>query len=239
MTTVGCRDRRVQLAVTHMFEPIIHGAVATFLTVIMLLFSEFEFIIRYFCLVLMCLLGIGLLNGLFFFPLLLAVIGPPSEVIPIEHSDRISTPTPPISPILRRSEPPAPPKRLHRGESAKLHKEPSLTTITEEPNSWHSQQESCIIVQPDVKVETSTHNVPVRYCQTFYFTQNRTILTKFYKHFFQNCNGSDSGGSSQTSPILQKAHIITKVTATVIAKVEVHTQCNGEKTCFHSFNQLI
>ncbi|XP_023246970.1 protein patched [Copidosoma floridanum] len=199
ITCVGSRDRRVRLAMEHMSAPVVHGALTILLAVLMLAFSEFEFIVRYFFLVLICLVGIGLLNGLFFFPILLSLIGPSAEVIPIEHPDRISTPTPPTSPILRRSsKPPAPPRRSYKIENARLHAEPSLTTITEEPNSWHSQQESCIIVQPEVKVETST-------CAN------------------QNCNGSDSSGSSRTSPVPTMSHITTKVTATVTAKVEVHT----------------
>ena len=157
MTSVGSRDRRVRLALEHMYAPVVHGALTTLLAVVMLAFSEFEFIVRYFFLVLICLVGIGLVNGLFFFPILLSLIGPSPEVIPNDHPDRISTPTPPASPILHRScKPPAPPRRSHKIDNARLHAEPSLTTITEEPNSWHSQQESCIIVQPEVKVETST-----------------------------------------------------------------------------------
>ncbi|XP_012276019.1 protein patched isoform X2 [Orussus abietinus] len=214
VTSIGSRDRRIRLALEHMYAPVIHGALTTLLAVVMLAFSEFEFIVRYFFLVLLCLIGVGLVNGLFFFPILLSLIGPSPEVIPNEHPDRISTPTPPASPIVRRSKPPAPPRRSHKIESARLHAEPSLTTITEEPNSWHSTQESCIIVQPEVKVETTST------CGN------------------QNCSGSDSSGSSRTSPVPSASHITTKVTATANIKVEVHTPLTsgvdrGEK-CRHS-----
>ncbi|XP_016840300.1 patched isoform X1 [Nasonia vitripennis] len=217
VTCVGSRDRRVRLALEHMYAPVVHGALTTLLAVLMLAFSEFEFIVRYFFLVLVCLIGVGLVNGLFFFPILLSLIGPSAEVIPNEHPDRISTPTPPSSPIVRRSssKPPAPPRRPHKIENARLHAEPSLTTITEEPNSWHSQQESCIIVQPEVKVETST-------CGN------------------QNCSGSDTSCSSRTSPVPPPSHITTKVTATLTAKVEVHTPLTivggveRSKKCRHS-----
>lgn len=157
VTSIGSRDRRVRLALEHMSAPVIHGALTILLAVVMLAFSEFDFIIvRYFFLVLLCLIGIGLVNGLFFFPILLSFIGPSPEVIPNDHPDRISTPTPPASPIVRRSKPPAPPRRSYKIDNARLHAEPSLTTITEEPNSWHSTQESCIIVQPELKVETTS-----------------------------------------------------------------------------------
>ncbi|XP_046825027.1 protein patched isoform X1 [Vespa crabro] len=199
VTSVGSRDRRVRLALEHMYAPVVHGAFTTLLAVVMLAFSDFEFIVRYFFLVLLSLIGIGLVNGLFFFPILLSLIGPSPEIIPNDHPDRISTPTPPASPIIRRSKPPPPPRRSHKIDNARLHAEPSLTTITEEPNSWHSTQESCIIVQPELKVETMST------CGN------------------QNCSGSDTSGSSRTSPVPSTSHITTKVTATANIKVEVHT----------------
>lgn len=165
-----------------MYAPVIHGAVTTLLAVVMLAFSEFEFIVRYFFLVLLCLIGIGLVNGLFFFPILLSLVGPSPEVIPHGHPNRISTPTPPASPIVRRTKPPAPPRRSHKIENARLHAEPSLTTITEEPNSWHSTQESCIIVQPELKVETtSTCGNQVCNIYIFFVTGDRSM---FYPELF-------------------------------------------------------
>ncbi|XP_072766724.1 protein patched isoform X4 [Anoplolepis gracilipes] len=156
VTSVGSRDRRMRLALEHMYAPIVHGTFTMLLAVAMLAFSEFDFIVKYFFFILLCVIGVGLVNGIFFFPILLSLIGPSAEVIPNDHPDRISTPTPPASPIVRRSKPPAPPRRSHKIENARLHAEPSLTTITEEPNSWHSTQESCIIVQPELKVETTS-----------------------------------------------------------------------------------
>lgn len=156
VTSVGSRDRRMRLALEHMFAPVVHSALTTLLAVVMLAFSEFNFIVNYFFFVLLCVIGISLLNGVFFFPILLSLIGPSAEVIPNDHPDRISTPTPPASPVMRRSKPPTPPRRSHKIDNARLHAEPSLTTISEEPNSWHSTQESCIIVQPELKVETTS-----------------------------------------------------------------------------------
>ncbi|XP_071572097.1 protein patched [Temnothorax nylanderi] len=213
VTSVGSRDRRMRLALKHMFAPVVHSALTTLLAVIMLAFSEFNFIVNYFFFVLLCVIGISLVNGVFFFPILLSLIGPSAEVIPNDHPDRISTPTPPASPVVRRSKPPTPPRRSHKIDNARLHAEPSLTTISEEPNSWHSTQESCIIVQPELKVETTST------CGN------------------QNCSGSDTSGSSRTSPIPPTSHITTKVTATANIKVEVHTPLAGgmdREKCRHS-----
>jgi patched 1 protein len=146
----------MRLSLEHMYSPVVHGACTTLLAVVMLAFSEFDFIVNYFFIVLLSMIFVGLVNGIFFFPILLSLIGPSAEVIPNDHPDRISTPTPPASPIVRRSKPPTMPRRSLKIDSSRLHAEPSLTTITEEPNSWHSTQESCIIVQPELKVETTS-----------------------------------------------------------------------------------
>ncbi|XP_025990235.1 protein patched [Solenopsis invicta] len=213
VTSVGSRDRRMRLALEHMFAPVVHSAFTTLLAVVMLAFSEFNFIVNYFFFVLFCVVGISLVNGVFFFPILLSLVGPSAEVVPNDHPDRIATPTPPASPIVRRSKPPTPPRRSHKID-ARLHAEPSLTTISEEPNSWHSTQESCIIVHPELKVETTST------CGN------------------QNCSGSDTSGSSRTSPIPSTPHITTKVTATANIKVEVHTPLTSgmdrSEKCRHS-----
>ena len=46
LTGVGDRDRRVQLALTHMAPPVLHAAVSTIIAALMLLCSEFDFIRR-------------------------------------------------------------------------------------------------------------------------------------------------------------------------------------------------
>lgn len=123
---------------------------------------------------------IGVINGLFFFPILLSLFGPAAELVPLEHSDRISTPSPPVQrskssnkPIVvvsnRSSSRSAPYNKHHKQGN----EQPSLTTITEEPQSWKSSSSSIstagggtetnhselksIVVQPEVTVET-THN---------------------------------------------------------------------------------
>ena len=122
---------------------------------------------------------LGLLNGLFFLPILLSLVGPPAEVIPADGEERLATPTPEPSPYVERS------GRMHSGAGGpgkvridstgsaggstgtgnpsvtyvprRLRgSDLSLTTITEEPPSWTSSHE--IVVQPEVVVETTTCN---------------------------------------------------------------------------------
>ena len=44
--SIGSRERRTVMALESMFAPVLHGAVSTLLGVIMLVFSQFDFIIR-------------------------------------------------------------------------------------------------------------------------------------------------------------------------------------------------
>lgn len=46
MQAVGDRNQRMQKAIEHVFVPIVDGAISTFLGVVMLAGSEFEFIVR-------------------------------------------------------------------------------------------------------------------------------------------------------------------------------------------------
>jgi len=61
-----------------------------------------SFFNSYFFYVLSALVLIGLVNGLFFLPILLSLVGPPAEVIPADREDRIATPTPEPSPCMER-----------------------------------------------------------------------------------------------------------------------------------------
>jgi patched 1 len=63
-----------------MFIPVIHGGLSTLLGIIMLAFSEFDFVIKYFFVVMTALIVIGLFNGLAMLPVMLSLIGPPCEV---------------------------------------------------------------------------------------------------------------------------------------------------------------
>ena len=46
VTSIGNRNRRVMMATEHTFAPVVHGATSTFLGIIMLVSTEFDFIIK-------------------------------------------------------------------------------------------------------------------------------------------------------------------------------------------------
>ncbi|XP_071538022.1 protein patched [Panulirus ornatus] len=217
LTAVGGRDRRVILALQHMAAPVLHGAASTFLASVMLLFSEFEFIRRYFFYVLLALTVLGVLDGLVFLPVLLSLVGPPAEVVPRNHPDRLPTPSPPPSPQQAHAHSHSGSSRRSGGRSGpggrssrrsgggggstlypRLHgSNLSLTTITEEPSSSTRSSQSLrssheIVVEPQVVVETTT-----------------------------------SPGSSNPGEMHHDHHVTTKVTATAKVKVELHTPLPG------------
>lgn len=158
MTSVGNRQRRIHLAMQLSLGPLVHGMLTSGMAVFMLSTSPFEFVIRHFCWLLLVVLCVGACNSLVVFPIILSMLGPEAELVPLEHPDRISTP----SPVPMRSS-----KRSNksfivngsRGGSSRqsgsnnchkshhYHKDmnindPSLTTITEEPQSWKSSNSS-------------------------------------------------------------------------------------------------
>lgn len=163
VTSIGARNRRTQMSLELMMAPVVHGAISTLLSIVMLAFSDFDFIVKYFFYVLSALVLLGLVNGLFFLPILLSIVGPPAEVIPANGEDRIATPTPMPSPCMERCS-----RRGGDSSGAGLRSQSesgsnsnnnnnnnnnpsvtyvprrlrgsdlSLTTITEEPPSWTS-----------------------------------------------------------------------------------------------------
>lgn len=80
LTSLGTRNDRMASCIDRVFVPVIHGAFSTLLGIIMLAFSEFEFVVKYFFIVMTALIFIGVINGLALLPVLLSLIGPPCEV---------------------------------------------------------------------------------------------------------------------------------------------------------------
>ncbi|CAM4713375.1 protein patched homolog 1-like isoform X4 [Lepidochelys kempii] len=99
LTAMGSRTLRSALALEHTLAPVLDGALSTLLGLLMLAGSEFDFILRYFFAVLTVLTVLGLLNGLVLLPVLLSVIGPPAEVIPVDNGSRLPSPEPIPPPI--------------------------------------------------------------------------------------------------------------------------------------------
>ncbi|XP_039957123.1 protein patched [Bactrocera tryoni] len=150
ITSVGNRERRIHLSMQMSLGPLIHGVLTSAVAVFMLSTSPFEFVIRHFFWLLLVVLCVGACNGLVLFPIILSMCGPEAELVPLEHPDRISTP----SPVMARCKRANKTVVVHGGRSSRScsknmhhHKDinindPSLTTITEEPPSWKSSSSS-------------------------------------------------------------------------------------------------
>uniref|UniRef100_A0A0K0FDZ6 Protein patched homolog 1 (inferred by orthology to a human protein) n=1 Tax=Strongyloides venezuelensis TaxID=75913 RepID=A0A0K0FDZ6_STRVS len=96
LTALGSRQKRMEMAIDRVFVPVIHGAISTLLGILMLGFSEFEFVVKYFFIIMSALIIIGLINGLIFMPVLLSLFGPNTE-IKIKGNRKRLPPPPPLS----------------------------------------------------------------------------------------------------------------------------------------------
>ncbi|XP_065204858.1 protein patched-like [Planococcus citri] len=223
ITAIGNRERRLQLAIKHMFPVILRVAFTILLAVSMLAFNDFNFIVRYFFYVLLILIGIGFLNGLLFFPMVLLLMGPPAEVKPKTFPDRICTPisTPKdeqrkIKTSCRQA--PAPSRRQRDDYSI------SLTTISEEPGSWHSTNHE-IVVEPELVVEATSYLQPAPSAPP---PPNGSPSGNHSGNENESsCNSSPASvhraTPSSTTSSTPSSHVTTKVTATAKFKVEIHT----------------
>ncbi|KAM5248608.1 protein patched homolog 2 [Ctenodactylus gundi] len=96
LTCQGSRNVRAARALEYTFAPVTDGAVSTLLGLLMLAGSTFDFIVRYFFVVLTVLTLLGLLHGLVLLPVLLSVLGPLPEVIHMyRESPQILSPAAP------------------------------------------------------------------------------------------------------------------------------------------------
>ncbi|VDD89840.1 unnamed protein product [Enterobius vermicularis] len=100
LTSLGTRNDRMGACIDRVFVPVIHGALSTLLGIVMLAFSEFEFVIKYFFVVMSVLIAIGVINGLALLPVLLSLIGPSCEVTPVNGGARLSPP--PRAPLRKK-----------------------------------------------------------------------------------------------------------------------------------------
>jgi hypothetical protein len=86
----GTRVDRMEAALDHMFVPTIDGTVSTILGIIMLAFSDFEFIVKYYFLVYLLIVLLGCVNGLVLLPTLLSIVGPPSVALPLQGGAHVT-----------------------------------------------------------------------------------------------------------------------------------------------------
>ncbi|XP_027824950.1 protein patched homolog 2 isoform X5 [Ovis aries] len=96
LTAQGSRNLRAARALERTFAPVTDGAISTLLGLLMLAGSNFDFIVRYFFVVLTILTLLGLLHGLVLLPVLLSILGPPPEVVQMykESAEVLSPPAP-------------------------------------------------------------------------------------------------------------------------------------------------
>ncbi|KAM9691733.1 protein patched homolog 2 isoform 7-T7 [Dama dama] len=96
LTAQGSRNLRAARALERTFAPVTDGAISTLLGLLMLAGSNFDFIVRYFFVVLTILTLLGLLHGLVLLPVLLSILGPPPEVVQMykESTEVLSPPAP-------------------------------------------------------------------------------------------------------------------------------------------------
>jgi patched 1 len=72
----GTKDERVTRAMTKMFLPVFEGGMSTMLAILLLGFSPFEFVVKYFFLPFFFVVLVGVMNGLIFLPVVLSLVGP-------------------------------------------------------------------------------------------------------------------------------------------------------------------
>ncbi|KAG5666444.1 hypothetical protein PVAND_014472 [Polypedilum vanderplanki] len=152
LTSIGNRERRLRLALEHTIPYILHSITTSILILLILYFSPFEFIVKHFFYLLISFWLVCAVNSLFHFPMLLLLFGMRPELVPYQHQNRISTPSPQLKSI-NSSKSSGKAITLHNKRTCRkkshhchvkntnLNNEQSLTTITEEP-SWQSSASS-------------------------------------------------------------------------------------------------
>ncbi|CAJ0585655.1 unnamed protein product, partial [Mesorhabditis spiculigera] len=94
LTSLGTVNDRMESCLQHMFVPVFHGAISTFLGIVMLIFSQFDFVIKYFFVTMSVLVTLGIWNGLCVLPVLLTWFGPEPELTPADGGNRLPAPPP-------------------------------------------------------------------------------------------------------------------------------------------------
>lgn len=230
---MGNRDRRIRLALQSSFAPVVHATLTSLLAVLMLSTSQFDFIVRHFFWLLLAVMLIGIVNGTFFFPILLSLIGPAPELVPHVHPDRISTPSPPTYRQKRAksfnsnrhstnssSSRAYHSKSHHNKQHVNIKDEPSLTTITEEPQSWKSSSSSMSMGHIPDQQQQQSGGIKAQNIAT-HLTELQSIVTVQPEVIVETTqNGNDSN--------------TTKVTATANFKLELRAPGRVERFYSHS-----
>lgn len=244
VTSVGSRDRRCRLALQSAMPPVIHSTLTSILTVIMLYTSPFEFIVRHFFWLLLAVMVIGVINGLFFFPIILSLIGPAAELVPLEYADRISTPSPPLHRHRRssssnnktvvlnnRSSGRSSGGKHHQAKNINLNNEPSLTTITEEPQSWKSSSSSISTGPATTAIGGSNYNEYYHRNNCGGGVNNGGVGDQHHHHHHHHNNSGGGGGGHHSNNTHSGCHLggtHTELKSIVVQpEVTVETTHNG------------
>merc|ERR1711943_33519 len=84
---LASRQARLKVAMSKMAIPSIHGAITTFLGIVMLSTAKTEFIVLYYFSLYALLTLFGAINGLLVLPAVLMVLGPPSVCVASADAD--------------------------------------------------------------------------------------------------------------------------------------------------------
>ncbi|KAG8179321.1 hypothetical protein JTE90_021988 [Oedothorax gibbosus] len=225
ITSIGSRERRMVMTLEQMFYPVFRGTMFTLIGVIPLYFSEFDFIFRYFFIVLVAFICLCVVNWFLLFPVFLSIFGPPGEVIPYDDPERIPSPSPEPSPLRQRVKHARP---FNRRIYPRVPSEISLSTITEESQSCHSHE---IVVQPEVTVETTTVTNTTNGVTTVNTSTSSPESTDSQSEDSSKCNtpcGENSSTSTTNTSTINNGQpmgttaVTTRITATAKVLVEVH-----------------
>lgn len=199
----------------------------------MLAFSQFDFIVRYFFLVLLALILLGLFNGLVFLPVLLVIVGPPAHVVPTDNQDSLPPCTPEPAPVKFKVKPPKvrPCSGSSRSEksdhSLGSHKprrhnsDISLSTIAEETHS-HASSADSVSSYSDREQDPGSVRSSLNGGTSVFLEPHITVETSTVPG-----NGASGGSSRCSSPSMGSQ--VTKVTATAKFKLELHTPMENSR----------
>nr|XP_006822692.1 PREDICTED: protein patched homolog 1 [Saccoglossus kowalevskii] len=232
MSSIGDRNRRMCMALEHMFAPVVDGAISTLLGVIMLSGAEFEFIVRYFFYVFTILIIIGLLNGLVLLPVLLSLVGPPAEVVPNNNADRLDMPTPEPTPPLDHG---LVMHSIRRNGDSGSDMSRTSSGASEGFRHGYAPNDHIQIHPPEFVVETLTCHTPPREKAKRMSRRSRRKDTKLHPHPHQHPHqptlpqqvSSSSSSSLHSSPSL--ARHVTTVTATARVSIVHRGACGVDK----------
>ncbi|XP_022643645.1 protein patched-like [Varroa destructor] len=179
LTALGStKKHRTTMALEYMITPLTCSTINKLISVILLAFSEFDFVSTYFSCLLSAIVAIYAYNSFVVLPVLLSVIGPSCELVPHNNPNQIDTPSMQSSPELElRASSPATHSFQHHsilGSNYQIHPDRgssevcqlpyprhSLSTISEERTSCRTTSPGSaltptgVVILPEITVETT------------------------------------------------------------------------------------